>query len=297
MPAIRVASPTCGFRPWAGKAKVVASRQARTWARVAAALALLLLCAGSPVQAGPVDAAALRHDGTGLVVTLRDGSTLAGEALIGVELRLGSGDATYVIRIDDVAPDPYAHDQSVMLYDVAVQDAASGRWDKLCAADPYGHPTAIPVPGFWDDAGAFVRGRPGEFSFACTAGAQGKCVRFGYPPWASAPSGVSLAPYHEACVRMVRADYCGDSTPHTVPGVAIEMFDSAGVHARLGPGHGAFEALWGPDGALCLARSRRPEFPLAEVLRACPRLAELPAEACTPAALDTLPGAPLGNRS
>jgi ADYC domain len=296
MPVIRDASAPYGFRPWAGMVKVVAPYEARTWARVAAALALLLLCAGSPAQAGPVDAAAVRLDGTGLVVTLRDGSTLAGEALTGVELRLGGGDATYVIRIQDVALDPHAHDPSVMLYDVAVQDAASGRWAKLCAADPYGRPTAIPVPGFWDDDGAFVRGRPGEFSFACTAGAQGKCVRFGYPPWARAPSGESLAPYHQACVRMVRADYCGDGTPHTVLGVAIEIFDRAGVHARRNPGAGAFEALWGPDGAVCLARSRRPEFPRAEILRACPRLAGLPVEACTAGALNTL-GALLGNRS
>ena len=297
MPAIRVASPTCGFRPWAGTAKVVASRQARTWARVASALALLLLCAGSPAQAGPVDTAALRLDGAGLLVTLRDGSTLAGEALIGVEVRLGGGDATYVIRIDDVAPDPHAHDQSVMLYDVAVQDAASGRWDKPCEADPYGRPTAIPVPGFWDDDGTFVRGRPGEFSFACTAGAQGKCVRFGYLPWASAPNGDSLAPYHAACVRMVRADYCGDGVPRTVPGVTIQMFDRAGVHQPPDAGYGAFEALWGADGAVCLARARGPEFPLEEIPRACPRLTAVPPAACTEGAIDTLPGALLGNRS
>ena len=75
------------------------------------------------------------------------------------------------------------------------------------------------------------------------------------------------------------------------------MFDSAGVHARRDPGYGAFEALWGPEGAVCLARSRRPEFPLADILRRCPRLAELPPAACNAAALDTLRGALLGNRS
>ena len=185
----------------------------------------------------------------------------------------------------------------MMLYDVGVQDAASARWDKLCAADPYGRTTAIAVPGFWGEDGGFVRGVAGAFSFACTAGAQGKCVRFGYLPWARAPRGESLAPYHQACVRMVRADYCGDGTSHTVAGVSIEMFDLAGVHTRRDPGYGVFEALWGPEGAVCLARSRRPEFPLADILDACPRLAALPVEACTAAALDTLPGALLGNRS
>ena len=96
---------------------------------------------------------------------------------------------------------------------------------------------------------------------------------------------------------MVRADYCGDGTPHTVPGVAIELFDAAGVHAPRDPGYGAFEALWSPAGAVCLARSRRPQFPLADILRQCPRLAEITPAECTAAALDTTPGALLGNRS
>ena len=261
------------------------------------ALALLLLGGGSPAAAAPADAVALRLQDSRLVVTLRDGSRLVDEALVGVELELGGDAASYVIRIDDVGPDPHAHDPSVTLYDVSVQDPASGRFDKLCAADPHGRTTAIPAPGFWDEDGTFVRGAPGQFSFACTAGAQGKCVRFGYPPWASAPDGQSLAPYHAACVRMVRADYCGDGVPHTVPGVAIEMFDSAGVHARRDPGYGAFEALWAPHGAVCLARARRPEFPFAEILRQCPRLTDMPPADCAAAALGTVPGALLGNRS
>jgi hypothetical protein len=140
-----------------------------------------------------------------------------------------------------------------------------------------------------------VRGGPGAFSFACTAGAQGKCLRFGYLPWASAPNGESMAPHHAACVRMVRADYCGDGTPHT--GVPIQMFDRAGVHGRPSAGYGAFEAVWSPRGAVCVARARRPEFPLADVVRQCPRLARVPPAACTEAAIDTLPGALLGNRS
>jgi hypothetical protein len=202
---------TCAFA-WASGVSPVASRQAGTWVRAAAALALLQLCAGSPAAAAPADAVAFPLQDSRLVVTLRGGSRLADEALVGLELKLGGGAANYVIRIDDVAPD-----------------------------------------------------------------------------------GQSLAPYHEACVRVVRADYCGDGTPHTVPGVAIEMFDRAGVHTRRDPGYGTFEALWGPDGAVCLARARRPEFPLVEILRQCPRLADLPPADC--AALGTLPGALLGNRS
>jgi hypothetical protein len=102
------------------------------------------------------------------MVTRRDGSRVADAALVGAELELGGG-AIYVIRIDDVAPDSHGHDRAV---DVSVQDAASGCWGKLCAADPYGRTSAIPAPEFWDRDGLFVRGQSGEFSFACTAGAR-----------------------------------------------------------------------------------------------------------------------------
>ena len=88
-----------------------------------------------------------------------------------------------------------------------------------------------------------------------------------------------MAPYHAACVRMVRADYCGNGSPHTVPGVTIQMYDRAGVHAAPDTEYGAFEAVWGPEGAVCLARARRPEFPVAAILRQCPRLAAVPAAA------------------
>src|SRR6202162_534078 len=38
----------------------------------------------------------------------------------------------------------------------------------------------------------------------------GKCVRYGYHPWEQAPDGRPMRDYYDACVRMVRADYCGD---------------------------------------------------------------------------------------
>ena len=264
----------------------------------AVVLALVLLATGAvPARAAPERALPLALEGTEIVARGSDGAALAPEALVGATFAAGDpATGRYRFRIDRVLPDPDDPGQAA-LYDVSVRGPTSGRFDKLCAADPEGRTTAIVVPGSWAADGRFVRAAEGRFSFACTAGAQAKCVRFGYPPWKSAPDGQSLAPYHAACVRMVRADYCGDGTPHTVPGVTIEMFDRAGVNAPPGNGHGAFEALWGTDGAVCLARSRRPEFPLADILRQCPRLAALPAAACGESDLERLPGALLGNRS
>lgn len=274
----------------------MASSQAGGRARAACALALLLALGTPLAQAEPADVVALRLEGSRIVAVLRDGSILDDEALSGLELRL-EGQPTHLIRIDGVAPDAHALGSPLPFYDVSLGVPGSGRWEKLCQPDPHGRTSAIAVPGYWTEDGRFVRAPPGAFSFACTAGAQAKCVQFGYPPWATGPDGASLAPYHAACVRMVRADYCGDGTPHTVPGVAIQMFDRAGVHARPSSPYGTFEALWGPEGAVCLARARRPEFPLASILRRCPRLAEVPPAACTASAIDSVPGALLGNRS
>jgi hypothetical protein len=41
----------------------------------------------------------------------------------------------------------------------------------------------------------------------CISGAVGKCARFGYKPWKVLSDGQALSMYHQACVRMLRADY------------------------------------------------------------------------------------------
>ena len=53
-------------------------------------------------------------------------------------------------------------------------------------------------------------------------GAIAKCVLWGYRPWATY-NGTPLAQYHQACTRMVRADYCGTGTSYTVTGNRISV--------------------------------------------------------------------------
>lgn len=195
------------------------------------------------------------------------------------------------LRIDAVIADPAP--VLVSLYDLSVQLPGSDGWRKLCEPDPQGRTTAIPVPGSWAED-LFVDGAAGEFSFA-SAGARGKCLHLGYLPWDRTEEGESMTPYHAACTRMMRADYCGDGTPHTVIGTKVQLFDRAGTVPHIGSDFGRFEAAGGPDGAVCVARARRPEFPLEQVLSACPQLvARAP---CTEDAIWTLPGALLGDRS
>jgi hypothetical protein len=131
-----------------------------------------------------------------------------------------------------------------------------------------GHTSALIDTGFPVQVGL---GK--DFILTCTSGAQGKCVRFGYKPWATGPHGEDLLPYWRACTRMVRADYCGDGVPHTKNGTLIDMFDKIGIQ-KDEPFEGTeFEAAWSPEGAVCVRHVRIPEIYSLDALRAaCPRL-------------------------
>jgi ADYC domain-containing protein len=136
---------------------------------------------------------------------------------------------------------------------------------------------------------------PGVFELACTSGAEGKCVRFGYLPW----QGEQELALYNACIHLVRADYCGDGTPHTRDGVLIELYDDLGVRS---PSFGAgleFEAVWGAQGAICVRRARVPELYSLDRLRSeCPRLsADDIGEGCSEARMSQTPAAVLANRS
>jgi hypothetical protein len=128
-----------------------------------------------------------------------------------------------------------------------------GYWSDFCK-DEQGNPVkALALPDVWDpNTGAKIEPRPsGAVTFACKNAALAKCVLFGYRPWAS-KNGVSLADYHQACTRMVRADYCGNGQSHTVSGTPIHVLDQLGIQNEDPVMSYAVEAEWGPNGAVCL---------------------------------------------
>jgi hypothetical protein len=109
------------------------------------------------------------------------------------------------------------------------------------------------VPGVWDaraarrDSLSVGRGRS-EATYSCTTGALAKCVTWGFAPWTASPA------VHQACTRMVRADYCGAGDSYTKDGTPIV---AAAPDADLsGDGSFAFEAGWNQDGAVCASRPR-----------------------------------------
>ncbi|MGZ3441969.1 MAG: ADYC domain-containing protein, partial [Polyangia bacterium] len=151
----------------------------------------------------------------------------------------------------------------------------SGTWNPICANATN---AAIPVAGQWATCEG-TRGACGGktsdvgFSLGCDGiGAIAKCLnQFQYKPWKyvaeSAPLGTpthfqTLETFHEACVRMVRGDYCGDGVPHTVDGTQIDVYDHMGVQKQtpLLPINFHFEAGWTPHGAACISVTRYQTF-------------------------------------
>lgn len=249
----------------------------------------LLFAAGlSAVWSPAMAAATVRRvavEGTAFRVTLSDGRIVPQEELPGTILALGDGTgAQRRIRIDGVERDRQDPAGEIVLYALSEQDPESGEWRNLCRPDPDGRRLGFPLVGAFTSGGRYEAVHQGIL-LTCTGGAEGKCVRFGYKPWGLGPDNVSLAPYFQACVRLVRADYCGDGIGHTRDGTLIDIFDTIGIE-RDEPTPGmSFEAAWGPDGAVCVRRARLPDVLDSATLAAlCPRLGHSLGEACDEAA-------------
>ena len=160
---------------------------------------------------------------------------------------------TKTVRIDAVEIDSKDPEGDTYLYSVSVQTLINGNWHNLCQADREGVAKAIALTGHWEASGRHVDSA--RITLACTSGVLAKCVRWGYKPW-QMQHGRSLRPLHQACTRMARADYCGDGRIHTREGTPINVVDVLGVQQHASVSGMDFEAAWGPDGALALARGR-----------------------------------------
>ena len=76
---------------------------------------------------------------------------------------------------------------------------------------------------------------------------------------------------HQACTRMLRADYCGDGTPHTQDGTEVDVYDTLGIQSPQADSDMTFEAAWTADGSACVRKVRNPEITtLDALLESCP---------------------------
>ena len=195
-----------------------------------AAAALLPALAGPPPAAAAGEAAvrSVTVDGTRFVVTLADGTVLPQERLPGTILMIGDGTgARRPVRIDTVETDARDPKGEVILYGLS-QQAADGGWTNLCDPDPDGRRLGFPLQGAFTPDGRHVEA-PGRFFVTCTGGAEGKCVRFGYKPWGTAPDGSPMEPYYQACVAHGPGRLLRRWGGHTKNGTPIDLFDRIGV--------------------------------------------------------------------
>ena len=244
-------------------------------------VALAALLAAGDLHA---DTASVELHGSELVITT-DERKLARSELIGAVLALVQEDGRVAnVRIDSIVTDPRRVEGDVVLYDLSVM-GEDGTWVPVCRPEPDGLPHAV-----------LLSRSDGAIVINCTAGARGKCIRLGYRPWAM-HDGVPLGPYWNACIHMIRADYCGDNRPATRDGMLINIYDNLGIQQRAAPPEpGAdfpFEAAWDEQGAICVAHPRVPQNISLEALAAeCPRISDHLGPDCTEAAAQRL-GTPL----
>lgn len=209
-------------------------------------------------------------EGTEIVVGLADGRTLRSKDLVGATLDVRFEGQPAKVRIAGIEPDPDDKSGTVWLHTFEARQA-DGSWRNLCSPGPDGCRQGFPL----QDAA-------GSLEFTCSSGAVGKCVRFGYRPWAGGPDGKSLAPQHAACVRMVRGDYGGTGEPFTRDGMDIDLYDAQDIQTPDMAADQSFEAGWSSDGAVCVHHARVKEnVTLAELEERFPRLKGRTGAVCT----------------
>lgn len=240
------------------------------WRLVSAVILVLAAgCREAPPPTAEIQEPRLTLDGTALVLTMPDGTMLRGEQLTGATVHLAIEERVMMpVRLESIRADP--EDAAILRYDFQLPDGQGG-WKPACEPNAYGERWGFPIA-----LNEGHPGREGDITMTCASGAVGKCVRFGYKPWASA----DMDSLHAACVRMVRADYCGDGKGHTKNGTEIDIYDDFSIQTSDGATDTGFvfEAGWSPEGAVCVDHVRwADQGSLDERKAECPRLAAITA--------------------
>jgi hypothetical protein len=205
--------------------------------------------------------------GTVLSGTLESGVVLSGADLIGATMTGVLTDGSEVmLRIDNVVT---TADADILNYSIS-SVGSRGASVPVCGFDASGTEVmSFPLAGRYDQSvgtatgGSFIADAT-QFSLACKGAALAKCAELGYKPFKTVSEcnslgqcqTVSLAPVHQACVRMIRADYCGDGASHTFTGTEIDVFDALRIRNEDSTVPGSIEAEWGVDGAQCVLHPR-----------------------------------------
>ncbi len=113
---------------------------------------------------------------------------------------------------------------------------------------------------------------PKALLVACASGALGKAITWGFTPWEL--TGGKQLDLYQTGVRTIMADYCGNGFSYTEDGTEIQVH-SVGAGLDFTDASIATEALFGPNGALCLTTPRLGEIGPSCGIPACPTEPEL----------------------
>jgi len=218
----------------------------------------LTTVSGVTVNGAPIEGAWI-DNGT-LHAIRSDGTVLSGQALVGAKVtgRLDTNDQV-TLRFDALESFTSQAGPSLQRYVISFTGLHSNSRAYVCGKNDAGEPImTIPITGRWNFQEGVQGGGAKEESstlltFACQGFALYKCIDYGYPPWKKV-NGVKLNNHHQACVRMIRADYCGDGRSWTVNGTLINLYDNLGIQSDTESW--AVEAEWDIDGARCLSHQR-----------------------------------------
>lgn len=194
----------------------------------------------------------IRYNGTELEGTREDnGLTVKGAGFEGADMDAELGDATTATI--SILSAVTGEVPGMVTYEITAGGA------NVCASGG----KALLLPGRWNYATGARSEDVDVFTIACRGAAIAKCAEWGYDDFGTwtedngaAQQVVDRKHFHEACVRMVRADYCGDGVSHTETGTPIEVYDTASIQTET-PGNSlALEAEWSATGAACVKHVR-----------------------------------------
>jgi hypothetical protein len=157
------------------------------------------------------------------------------------------------LRIDAAATDPHDAAGEIMLYRFS-RLGADGAATPYCQGNDSG--VGFPMAGVWT-SGVHTH-TPGQISVVCLGTAAARCVALGYRPWRKTPDGADLWEYHQACVRALRADYCGSGQSHGDEQHGLALYDRLGIQPLRAADGMSFEAAWDANGASCVNHMRAP---------------------------------------
>ena len=183
--------------------------------------------------------------GTQLVGVKSTGGMVTGAAMVGATLKGVLSNYTNIdLRIDASAMLP-APNADVRTYSISY--ATTSGPQPLCVGST-GANEAILLPGTWNLTTVRHQSDANMFTVACRGATFAKCLELGYK------GDLALDTFHQACVRALRADYCGDGVSHTVNGTQINIYDVLGVQRDTQAW--AVEANWTTEGAICINKGR-----------------------------------------